>query len=124
MTLYMLSVHNDAGENTEAMAPEDMEAVFKAVDVYNQKVQAAGAWVFGGGLHPQETATTVRAHTGDVLVTDGPYAETKEHLGGFWIISAPDLDAALDWAKEASAACNGAVEVRPFQDESGGPAEQ
>jgi hypothetical protein len=117
MTQYLLSVHNDAGENTQAMAPEDMQAVFKAVDTFNQKVQDEGAWVFAGGLHPQDTATTVRAHTGDVLITDGPYAETKEYLGGFWIITAPDLDAALEWATQASVACNGAVEVRPFQEE-------
>jgi hypothetical protein len=118
VTIYMLSVHNDAGENTQALAPEDMQAVFQAVDVFNKKIQDEGAWVFGGGLHPPETATTVRAHTGDLLITDGPFAETKEHLGGFWIITAPDLDAALDWAQQASAACNGAVEVRPFQEDT------
>ena len=74
MTQYMLSVHNDAGETTEAMDPADMQAVFEAVDTFNAKVQAAGAWVFGGGLHPQDSATTVRAHTGDTLITDGlPY---------------------------------------------------
>jgi hypothetical protein len=117
MTQYMLSVHNDAGESTVAMDPDDMQAVFAAVDAFNTKVQEAGAWVFGGGLHPQDTATTVSAHTGDVLITDGPYVETKEYLGGFWIIEAPDLDAALEWARQGSAACNGVVEVRPFQDE-------
>ena len=119
MTQYLLSVHNDAGENTVAMDPADQDAVFKAVDTFNQKLQDEGAWVFAGGLHPLESATTVRAHTGDLLITDGPYAETKEYLGGFWIITAPDLDAALEWAKQGSVACNGAVEVRPFQEEPG-----
>ncbi len=115
MTQYMLSVHNDAGENNAALDPADLEAVYKAVDAFNQKLMADGAWVFGGGLHPQESATTVRAHTGDVVITDGPYAETKEHLGGFWIIDAPDLDAALALAPQASAASQGPAEVRPFQ---------
>ncbi len=72
---------------------------------------------FGGGLQPIAQATTVDA-TGDTpILTDGPYAESKEYLGGFWVIQAPDLDAALDWAKQASAACRGRVEVRPFQGE-------
>ena len=73
--------------------------------------------MFAGGLHPPSTATTVRSDDGKVTVTDGPYAETKEQIGGFWIIDAPDLDAALAWATKGSAACAGAVEVRPFQDE-------
>jgi hypothetical protein len=73
--------------------------------------------VFGGGLHPANTATVVRVReNGEVLMTDGPFAEGKEHVGGFWVIAAPDLDAALVWAAKATAACAAAVEVRPFQD--------
>ena len=118
MTLYMLSVHNDAENAAAEMTPEEMEQTFKAVDVVNANMQETGAWVFGGGLHPPTSATTVRAHQGELLITDGPFAETKEHLGGFWIITAPDLDAALEWAEKASAACCGAVEVRPFQEDT------
>jgi hypothetical protein len=117
MTVYMLSVHH----SPEALPPqneEDMQKAFKQVDALNQKMQKQGVWVFGGGLHEPSVATTVRAHQGDVVMTDGPFAETKEQLGGFWIISAPDLDAALDWATQASAACMGPVEVRPFQDDT------
>ncbi len=118
MTQYMLSVHH-AGPDDAAfqMSPEDMQAAFEAVDAVNAELQAAGAWVFGGGLQMPDSATMVRAHEGQTLVTDGPFAETKEFLGGFWVIEASDLDAALQWAEKASAACRGAVEVRPFQDE-------
>jgi hypothetical protein len=91
--------------------------VFEAVDRFNQKVRDAGAWVFAGGLTPVQQATTVD-NTGDApIVSDGPYAESKEYLGGFWVIQAADLDEALQWAKEGSAACRGKVEVRPFQGE-------
>ena len=115
MTQYLLSVYTN-DEDIANMSPEDMQKVFEAVDVFNAEVKDAGAWVFAGGLHPPSTATTVRSDDGKVTVTDGPYAETKEQIGGFWIIDAPDLDAALAWATKGSAACAGAVEVRPFQD--------
>jgi hypothetical protein len=115
MTQYLLSVHLVEGE--EAPSEEAMQKAYADVDTFNAKVQAAGAWVFGGGLHPADTATVVNATSGDVIVTDGPFAEAKEQLGGFWIIEAPDLDAAMKWATEASAACAGPVEVRPCQDE-------
>ena len=84
------------------------------------KLREQGVWVFAGGLHPADTATVVDANRGDVLITDGPFSEAKEQLGGFWVISASDLDAALKWATEASAACAAPVEVRPFQDEPEG----
>ncbi len=77
----------------------------------------SGAWVFAGGLHPSTSATVVRVQDGDVLTTDGPFAESKEQMGGFWVLEAPDLDAALALAAKASAACMEPVEVRPFQDE-------
>jgi len=114
MKQYMLSVYMEEGfEATD----EEMQQMFKDVDAVNEQIKSAGAWVFAGGLHPAETATVVSAKDGDVITTDGPYAEAKEQLGGFWVIQAPDLDAALAWASKATVACRGAVEVRPFQDE-------
>ena len=117
MTQYMLSVLMVEGE--EPPAPEAMEQSYKDVDAVNQEMMAAGAWVFAGGLHPASTATVVRVSGGEVLTTDGPFAETKEQLGGFWVIQCPDLDAALAWAAKATRACRAPVEVRPFQDEPG-----
>ena len=119
MKEYMLAVH-DGGGDTAEMPPEEMQRLYKAVDELNVELQAADAWVFAGGLHPPASATTVRVSDGDVLITDGPFAETKEFLGGFWVIKATDLDAALDWAKKAAVACESAVEVRPFQEEPEG----
>ena len=118
MTQYMLSVHHDYETFAAEMPPpEDMERMFKQVDTYNDELRQAGAWVFGGGLHEPSTATVVKAHErGEPVDTDGPYTETKEALGGFWVIEAADHDRALEWAKKASAACEGPVEVRPFQD--------
>jgi hypothetical protein len=114
MTQYMLSVYmSDGGAPSE----EDMAATYADVDAVNEELKAQGAWVFAGGLHPADTATTVKVTNGEVLTTDGPFAETKEQLGGFWIIEAADLDAALAWARKATVACKGPVEVRPFQDE-------
>ena len=113
MSQYLLSVYLVDGQPP---AEEDLPRVFAQVDALNTEIKDAGAWVFAGGLHPVETATVVQAKGGEVLLTDGPYAEAKEQVGGFWIIEAPDLDAALDWAKKATVACEGIVEVRPFQD--------
>jgi len=113
MTQYLLAVHMVEGE----APPEDLEAAYKDVDVFNNEVKSAGAWVFAGGLHPADTATVVRVENGEVLTTDGPFAETKEQLGGFWIIEAADLDAALAWAAKGATACRAPVEVRPFQEE-------
>jgi hypothetical protein len=115
MAEYLLSVHHDYDEELPPL--EEMQPAFEAVDRFNQKLQAEGAWVFAGGLMPIEQATTVDNTGEKPIVTDGPYAESKEYLGGFWVIDAPDLDAALTWAKEASQACRGKVEVRPFQAE-------
>ncbi len=102
---------------TPRSLPEEIEKVYADVDVVNAEMMAAGAWVFAGGLHPVDTATVVSAQSGEIMITDGPFAETKEQIGGFWVIEAPDLDAALDWARKATVACRGAIEVRPFQDE-------
>lgn len=115
MPQYMMSVHHDGTEELEAMTPEQMQPIFEAVDRFNEKVREAGAWVFGGGLEGIDASTTVDATGEKVIVTDGPFAESKEYLGGFWVIEAPDLDSALKWAEEGSAACQGKVEVRPFQ---------
>ena len=119
MTQYLLSVYI-SDEEMASVAEADMQAAYDAVDKFNQELQDAGAWVFGGGLHPANTATVVTPKDADTVVTDGPFVETKEYIGGFWIVEAPDLDAALAIAKRASLACAGPVEVRPFQDEPAG----
>jgi hypothetical protein len=115
MTQYMISVYHDEG----VAMPEgaDRQRVFDQVDAFNEKVTEAGIWVFAGGLEPIEATTTVDATGAEPVISDGPYAEAKEWMGGFWILEAPDLDAALKLAVEASAACEGRVEVRPFQPE-------
>jgi hypothetical protein len=113
MTQYMLAVHMVEG----AEPPEDIGDVYRDVDAVNAEIKSAGAWVFAGGLHPASTATVVRVEDGEVVTTDGPFAETKEQLGGFWVIEAADLDAALAWAAKATKACRAPVEVRPFADE-------
>jgi hypothetical protein len=114
MKQYLLAVHHADGET--GLSEDEIRQSYKAVDAFNTELQAAGAWVFAGGLHPASTATVVRAQGGQVVTTDGPFAETKEQLGGFWIIQAADLDAALDWAARGSEACRLPVEVRPFQE--------
>lgn len=114
MTQYLLSVYTVEGE--EAPSEEAMQAAYRDVDLLNTELRERGAWVFAGGLHPANTATVVRMAGDDVLMTDGPFAETKEKLGGFWVIEAADLDAALAWAGKATKACGGPVEVRPFHD--------
>ena len=117
MVQYLLSVHStDADPKPSA---EVMERMYAQVDKFNEEVKASGNWVFAGGLDPVSTATVVDATGADVVTTDGPFAESKEHLGGFWIVSADDLDGALGLARRASQACEGPVEVRPFQDDSG-----
>jgi len=115
MKQYLLSVYQPAGPIPE---PEVMQQISEDLDKLNAEIKAAGSWVFAGGLFPPSTATVVRAHDGVVLTTDGPFAEAKEHLGGFTIVQAPDLDAALDWAGKMARATTLPVEVRPFQ--SGG----
>jgi len=117
MAQYMLSVHHDGSEDFDAMPAEEMQKIFEAVDAFNDEVREAGAWVFAGGLQPIEDSTTVDGTGPEPVVTDGPFAESKEFLGGFWVIEAADLDAALSWATRGSAACRGKVEVRPFQPE-------
>jgi hypothetical protein len=115
MSQYLMSVYYVEGE--EELPDEVMQQMYADTEALNKKMQDQGVWVFGGGLHTPDTATVVRSQDDEVLTTDGPFPEAKEQIGGFWIIDAPDLDAALDWAGQASAACLGPVEVRPFQDE-------
>jgi hypothetical protein len=117
MTQYLLSIYQPDGPPPE---PDRLAAIMSDIAGLNEEIKAAGAWVFTGGLHPPDTATVLRPRDGDVLVTDGPFTEGKEHIGGFWVIEAPDLDAALDWGRKATRACTLPVEVRPFQDGSGG----
>lgn len=114
MSQYLLSVHYVDGEG--ATPVEEMEEAFRDVAALNQTMEDSGVWVFAGGLAEPDVATVVRVLDGSVVTTDGPFAESKEQLGGFWIIDVPDLDAALEWAKKATVACRGPVEVRPFQD--------
>jgi hypothetical protein len=115
MKQYLLAVHDTHGRPRPPM--DEMQQMFDDVEKVNQEMRAQGAWVFGGGLTDPSDATVVRAERGEVMLTDGPYVETKEQIGGFWVIRAQDLDEALAWAGKASTACRGPVEVRPFQDE-------
>ena len=116
MKQYLLAVHMVEGE--EQPSEDEIQQAYKDVDALNGQIQAEGAWVFAGGLHPAETATVVRIRDGEVVTTDGPFAEAKEQLGGFWVIRAADLDEALAWAAKATRACRAPVEVRPFQDDA------
>jgi hypothetical protein len=113
MKQYLISLYQPDGPPPP---PEILDPVMAEIEAMRAELQAAGSWVFGAGLHAPSTATVLRPKDGDVLVTDGPFAEGKEHVGGFWIISAPDLDAALGWARKAAAACQLPVEVRPMVD--------
>src|SRR5215472_1637146 len=111
MTQYLLAVHH-AGLFPD-LPVREWEQSFADVGAVNARMRDAGAFVFAGGLLPG-SATVVRQSGDDFLITDGPYTETKEHLGGFWVISAADLDAALEWAKLATAAEQLPIEVRPL----------
>jgi len=110
---YLLSVWHDNDYDERDPADPEVRRVDAQVTAFNTAVEAAGASVFGAGLHSAWSATVVRSTGGDVSMTDGPYAETKEQMAGFWIIEAGHLDVALDWAAKASEACEAPVEVRP-----------
>lgn len=114
MTRYLLSVHSREGEIREPMSEEDMRRSHARLKAIEQELHTAGAWVFSGRLHEPDTATVVRVAGGEVLATDGPFTESKDHLGGFYIIEAPDLDAALGWAGKVTACIRVPIEVRPF----------
>lgn len=112
-TQYLLGVHH----GDEVTWPDGItaERVMADVDAFNTRLQQEGRWIFAGGLQPVSSASVVDASGAEPVVTDGPYVESKEHLGGFWVIEAADLDEAMRWGTEASAACHGPVEVGPFQ---------
>ena len=115
---FMASLIFDEAQMDE-VTRDQMEEIATEMNQYNDELREAGVMLAGEGLGPSRMARTLRwGEAGKPVATDGPFAESKEQLGGFWIIEAPDLDAALAWAKDASAACEGPVEVRPFQSES------
>lgn len=115
MKQYMLAVHGVEGEPTPR--PRSYRPCSRRSTRSTPKLKAAGAWVFGGGLLPPDSATVVGVENGTTTMTVGPFAETKERLGGFWVLQCADLDQALAWAEKCSAACIGPVEVRPFEEE-------
>jgi hypothetical protein len=115
MKQYLLSVHGTHGDPPPP--PDVVQQMFADVEKVNQEMRDAGTWVFAGGLEDPADATVVRVEKGEVLTTDGPYVETREQIGGFWVIRAENLDEALAWAEKATRACGAPVEVRPFQDE-------
>jgi hypothetical protein len=114
---YLLSVHSVEGEVQERTA-EEMQEFMGRVTALEAEMKAAGAFLFGGALHGPDAATVVRSGDGDLVMTDGPFVEAKEHIGGFYIINADDLDAALAWAGKVVGAINAPIEVRPFRDVS------
>jgi len=114
MKQYLLSIYQPDGDPPPS---EVLKAVMQDVNALNQELIAAGAWVFAGGLHPTSTATVVRIREGEMLMTDGPFAEGKEYIGGICIVKATDLDAALEWASKLARATTLSIEVRPFQGE-------
>jgi len=116
MKRYLLNIYQPDGPTPP---PRVLETVMRDVEALVREVKAAGAWVFNGGLYPSSTATVLRPRDGDVLMTDGPFAEGKEHIGGCLIIKARDLDSALEWGRRAARATTLPIEVRPFQDEAG-----
>jgi len=116
MKAYLLSVCYPEGGTPPS--PQALEQIDRDVNAVNQEMQSAGAWVFAGGLHATSTSTVVQLKGDEVLITDGPFAEGKEYLGGICVIRAQDLDAALSWARKLARAIPGVgIEVRPFMDE-------
>ena len=115
MPQYLIAVYDQP--DTRSRDAAEMEAIVADVNAVNQKAMDAGIFVFAGGLHDQSATTTVDARNGTPQITDGPYLESKEYLGGFWVIEVPDLDAALAWARDAAVACRQPLEVRPFMAE-------
>jgi hypothetical protein len=112
MPQYLLSVWFDEPYDVDLAAPETQRQMAQTSEL-TAEMERAGAWVFHAGLQPATSATVVRAAGGALSMTDGPYAETKEQMAGFWVVEAADLDAALEWAAKASVACERPIEVRP-----------
>jgi hypothetical protein len=112
MKQYVLSVYQPDGDPPSS---EVLDPIMRDLEAVNAELKAAGAWVFAGGLHPPSTATVVQLKNNEVLTTDGPYIEGKEHIGGFTVIQAPDLDAALEWGRKLARAITLPIEVRPLE---------
>ncbi|MET8679742.1 YciI family protein [Streptomyces sp. NPDC004647] len=112
MKQYLLSIYQPDGDPPP---PEVLDPIMRDVEALKAELRAAGAWVFSGGLHPPSTATVLRLKDNEVLTTDGPYVEGKEHIGGFAVIQAPDLDAALEWGRKFARAITLPIEVRPLE---------
>jgi hypothetical protein len=112
VTQYVLNVVQPTGGELSA---EELEPIARDVFAVDREMKDAGVWVFAGGLHDPSSATVVRVENGETLVTDGPFAEGKEHIGGFTVIEVPDLDAALEWGAKLSRATTLPIEVRPFR---------
>jgi hypothetical protein len=120
MPRYLLSTHTIDDEAREPMTDEQMQRSWQAINALEAEMKSAGAWVFSGRLHDADTATVVRVSGDEVVTTDGPFVEAKEHLGGFYIIEAADLDAALGWASKVTRTISAPIEVWPFADTAGG----
>ena len=112
MTQYLVAIHHPDGYDP-SVAEDD--AMSRDIDALNDEMKAAGVRIFVGGLHPANSAKSLRTQpNGQVLIIDGPYLGTTEHVGGFWVLEATDLDEALTWGRKAAVACRAPVEVRPF----------
>ena len=114
MAKYMLAVHSCDGEVREPMSPEEMQRSWQQIGILEAEMKSSGAWVFSARLHEADTATVVRLSNDEILTTDGPFVEAREHLGGFYIINADDLDAALGWAAKVTRCIGEPIEVRPL----------
>ncbi|MCU1639889.1 MAG: hypothetical protein JWN03_164 [Nocardia sp.] len=112
MKRYLLTIY----QPVDTDPPDNLDEIMRDLAVLNDEMRAAGAWVFTAGLHPPSTATVLRASGSEVLITDGPYAEGKEQIGGFTVIQAADLDAALEWGRRLARVVTLPIEVRPVQD--------
>jgi hypothetical protein len=120
MPRYLLSTYSGEGAIREPMTDEQMQHSWQEISALEADMKSAGAWVFSGRLHDADTASVVRLSGDEVVTTDGPFVEAKEHLGGFYIIEAADLDAALGWASKVTRTISAPIEVWPFADTSGG----
>ena len=119
MSQYLLSLHTVEGEGRPMPTPEEMESFMGRINALEAEMRESGAFIFTGGLHGPDAATVVRRTDGELVMTDGPFAESKEHIGGFYVIEADDLDAALAWAGKVVDTVGAPIEVRPFHDSRG-----
>ncbi len=114
MTHYLLSVHSVDGEARPPLTDAEMQEMSQQMNRLEEEMKSTGTWLFSGRLHDADTATVVRVEDGTLVTTDGPFVEAKEHIAGFYIIEAPDLDAALAWGSKVTACVKAPIEVRPF----------